>query len=341
MTLFRGWFLTILVFVVWKTGRSINLRPIVGILTQPYGSEVGGEKVVEDGNRMVHNSYIAASYVKWAESAGARVVPLHFDASDEELTDRFRSINGILFPGGGTSLKNDTSNRFFQAAQLLYRLAVDENKRNPWTFPVHGTCLGFQLLSVLAAEDESVLCEGCFEGTDGDPLPLEFTPAIHDSVLFRDMSPDLLRALSVENITENSHSSGIEPSAFERNSKLAKLFTVLSVNEDVHGRTFVSTFESQRTYPFTGTQWHPEKANFEFGKIGSLGYNAIPHTADAVAVSQYVANQFIANARLSNHTFPTVADEKAALIYNDVGKLTADPNGYFDQVYLYEGATTM
>ena len=43
-------------------------------------------------------SYVAASYVKWIESAGGRAVPIRFYASDEELARLFNSINGLIFP---------------------------------------------------------------------------------------------------------------------------------------------------------------------------------------------------------------------------------------------------
>eukprot|EP00940_MAST-03C_sp_MAST-3C-sp2_P001952 g1952.t1 len=251
--------------------------------------------------------------------------------SDEELTNMFRHINGILFPGGGTSLKNVSTNRFYAAASLLYSLANEENKRHPWSFPIQGTCLGFQLLSVLAAGDE-VLCGGCFEGTDGDPLPLTFTSDLSRSWLFESMTKTLVDKLRVENLTENSHSSGVEPSAFAKSEKLAEMYTVLSVNFDENGREFVSTFEGKKL-PYSATQWHPEKNNFEFGGVGALGKRAIPHTADAVAVSQYFANNFVNRARRSLQNFSTSEAEASALIYNDAKYLVTDPAGYFDQLH--------
>ena len=45
---------------------GLNMRPIIGILTQPSPSEL----------MQFGNSYIPASYVKYVESGGARVVPV-------------------------------------------------------------------------------------------------------------------------------------------------------------------------------------------------------------------------------------------------------------------------
>jgi gamma-glutamyl hydrolase len=55
---------------------ELNDRPIIGILSQP------GDPAPEG------YSYIAASYVKWVESAGARVIPIEFDLTDSEIEER-------------------------------------------------------------------------------------------------------------------------------------------------------------------------------------------------------------------------------------------------------------
>jgi len=55
------------------TKEHLNLRPLIGIVSQ------GGEPA-PDGS-----SYIAASYVKFVEAAGARAVPILHDMSREEV----------------------------------------------------------------------------------------------------------------------------------------------------------------------------------------------------------------------------------------------------------------
>ena len=47
-----------------------------------------------------YTSYIAASYVKFVESGGARVVPILIDQSDDYYQMIFSSTNGLLIPGG-------------------------------------------------------------------------------------------------------------------------------------------------------------------------------------------------------------------------------------------------
>ena len=49
----------------------LNNFPIIGILTQPYSGET--PEGMDDRDNL---AYIAASYVKYLESGGARVVPI-------------------------------------------------------------------------------------------------------------------------------------------------------------------------------------------------------------------------------------------------------------------------
>lgn len=41
-----------------------------------------------------------ADYVKWIEAAGARVVPLYYDAPETEIDAVLQQVNGVIFPGG-------------------------------------------------------------------------------------------------------------------------------------------------------------------------------------------------------------------------------------------------
>jgi gamma-glutamyl hydrolase len=61
--------------------------PVVGVLSQP---------VEYDGKLY---TYLAASYVKYAEAGGARVVPVFSDRSQEELRTIFSKLNGLIVPG--------------------------------------------------------------------------------------------------------------------------------------------------------------------------------------------------------------------------------------------------
>ena len=104
-------------------------RPVIGVFTR-Y-------------NENTEENVIAASYIKWLESAGARSIPIHMDTSETELKDIFRNINGLLLPGGIAHLNEST--------RYMWNLAKEANE-NGDHFPVWGTCLGFQFMVELESE---------------------------------------------------------------------------------------------------------------------------------------------------------------------------------------------
>lgn len=79
-------------------------------------------------------SYIAASYVKYLESAGARVVPVLWDADETQLRATFAGLSGLLFPGGGQDLGHYDS-PFLVKARFLYNLVIAANARGDY-FPL-------------------------------------------------------------------------------------------------------------------------------------------------------------------------------------------------------------
>jgi gamma-glutamyl hydrolase len=183
--------------------------------------------------------HLECSYVKFVESAGARVVPIHFDSrygvlttlypagtancthntvscSEDDIKALLKSVNGVLFPGGGADIGNKTA--FAKSSKLIYDSVLEMNKAGDY-FPLYGTCMGFQQLVVLTSESDSIICPHCYD-SEGMPLPLDFTPEARASKLFKGMDSSLYAALGKENITENSHHDGIDPSSFVTNQQL-------------------------------------------------------------------------------------------------------------------------
>ena len=110
--------------------------------------------------------YVAASYVKWLESAGARAVPLLPDDPPEVLDAKLASINGVLIPGGDSDVSPGTPLR--RLAERVVRESLDAWRERRETFPVWGTCMGFQLAALVVANetsDERVLT--AFDDADG------------------------------------------------------------------------------------------------------------------------------------------------------------------------------
>lgn len=89
--------------------------------------------------------------------AGARVVPIPYDASVHELNTIFDGINGILFPGGEVDFEKDGKPTLFASnAKYLLNKAMNATNNGVY-FPIWGTCLGFELLHYIVAGNYSIL----------------------------------------------------------------------------------------------------------------------------------------------------------------------------------------
>eukprot|EP00730_Choanoeca_flexa_P013843 TRINITY_DN5784_c0_g1_i2.p1 TRINITY_DN5784_c0_g1~~TRINITY_DN5784_c0_g1_i2.p1 ORF type:complete len:307 (+),score=84.73 TRINITY_DN5784_c0_g1_i2:1-921(+) len=282
-------------------------NPVIGILTQSSPS------------------YIAASYVKYLESAGARVVPVFHTSTESELKSLFSKLNGILIPGGGADL-SDFSKPFLSTANYTMSLALEANDKGDY-FPVWGTCLGFETLAVVVAQDPVVLTGGYL--SENLPLPLQLTAAAKTSRMFAKLSEEIYQAMQTENLTMNYHQQGVPSTTVTSNDKLDNFFTILSTNVDQAGKEFVSTFEGKH-YPVYGTQWHPEKNTYEFGQ----GQNTL-HTSHAIELTFDMAHFFVDQARQSQHVYSEEELSKD-IIWNYTPIYTGPQGSHFEQVYYFD-----
>ncbi|EFN55359.1 hypothetical protein CHLNCDRAFT_52559 [Chlorella variabilis] len=278
----------------WEKKPATYNKPLIGILAQACHYCPG-------------RSYVAAGFVKWIEAAGARAVPIRFYNSEQELHRIFKSVNGIIFPGGLTDLWQDSP--YVIAARKLWQWAKDANDAGD-VFPIHGTCLGFQLLHILEA---NVSFTQLLVDTDSvaHPYTLDFTDAVKESTMFGGLADDLIEKLgdSQYNISMENHMFGLPPAHYDKWPLLRQNFNMVSTSKDRNGVEYVSSAEHKH-YPFFATQWHPEKPPFEFGM------HEIPHTLDAILVSQHLANSFVDTARRSSHRPESPEQELELMIYN-------------------------
>ena len=304
-----------------------NLRPVIGVFSQETNTITDSDTIdpTVKAQLSAHRYMIPASYVNWIGQAGGRVLPILLDQPSEYYEEVFAKVSGILFPGGNQGI--DPADIYTEEGEQLWQLAKQANDDGAF-FPIWGTCLGFEELAVLETGDGDVISDNVV--AVNLPLPLQFTPAAADSRLFSSMPGDVVQALQDEAIAFNSHEHGLLVSEFESDPALNEFFDLLSVNEAPAGQVFVSTVEA-KDYPFYGTQWHPEKNNFEWSQ--NSDYSNLNHSPDAIAASQATAGFFLSEARKSPHVFPE--QERDSGIYS-AELLYAGKNDWtYEQVYVF------
>ncbi|XP_021303594.1 gamma-glutamyl hydrolase 2 [Sorghum bicolor] len=261
---------------------AVNDRPVIGIVTHP------GDGTYE---RRTHGpgSYIAASYVRFVQSAGARVIPLLYDEPEERLLEKLGLVNGVLFTGG--SQKNGS---YFETIKRVFQYVLDRNDAGD-PFPLHAECLGFELISMIVSKDNNIL-ESFHALNQTSTLQFPNYSFLKGSV-FQRFNPELIKKLSTDCLVMQNHGYGISPKRLQENVALSSFFKILTTSPDENGKVYVSTVQAQN-YPIICTQWHPEKAIFEWGEPMN------PHSEDAVQVTQHFANYFVSQARKSLNRAP-------------------------------------
>ena len=307
------WLTILLVCGGFDMKENFNNRPIIGVMSQATHGEIYPK---------LGNSYIAASYIKYLESSGARVVPIMNDLNEEETEKLFNSINGVLFPGGGVNLSTSGYAKIGKWIIDLAKTAFDKGDY----FPIWATCLGFEFISTLIGEDLNIVSP-----TDSEnlPLPLNFSQDYRSSEMFGNIEDSLAYFLRSAATTMNNHKYSLLKSSYETNQKMKSFFRILSTNRDRNGLEFVSTIEGIK-YPIFATQWHPEKNTFEW----TLKEN-IPHQDMSIKVTQFMSNFFVNQTRLSQHKFASSEEEEAALIYNFNPVYTGHVSN-FEQAYFFK-----
>ena len=304
-----------------------NLRPVIGVFSQQTNTITTSNTIAPQVKAKLeaYRYMIPASYVSWIGQAGGRVLPILLNQTKAYYEEIFAQTNGILFPGGNQNI--DPDEIYTEEGEILWNLAKQANDRGDY-YPIWGTCLGFEELSVLETGNGDVISLNVM--ATNLALSLRLMPGAKRSRLFRSFPPRLMRALRTQPITFNSHDHGLLVTEYESNRALNSFFDMLSYNEAPAGQFFVSTMEA-RNYPFYGTQWHPEKNNFEWSQNGD--YSNIPHTPNAIAVSQATAHFFLKEARKSKHIFPETRRDE--LIYSAPVIYTGQGDWIYEQVYVF------
>jgi len=238
------------------------------------------------------NYFISASYVKWIESAGAKVIPIPWDATQNTLSEIFKTINGLILPGGSLNLPGS---KYEENSLYLYDLTIAANDAGD-IFPLWGTCQGFEQLLIMTSGNSSILENF---NSYGISLPLKFTAKAKDSLIFRELPQNLWGIYETEPVCENLHHLGISPESFLA-SNLSTFYDILSTNIDRDGKEFVSVIESLK-YPIYGVQWHPERNQYEW-----TDKEPIDASLNAVDCVQHLADFFVEKCRQNKHIWKQV-----------------------------------
>lgn len=299
----------------------INDRPIIGVLTGLDQQFVMYPDM----------SYLAESYVQWTEMGGARVVPVQVNRPYQELELLLGRLNGFLLPGGDDDLiKEDGSYTFTMNTACSLIKYIQKLNDEGLYYPIWATCQGFEILTLCMADDPDILLN--FAGDNPSHMSTHmFTSQLSDSKMFNNdilYSKEIPSFFEKEAIALQAHHNGFEPSAFETNSGLKETFNVLATSLDKEGQEFVSIIEAKE-YPFYGTQFHPEKNQFEWQQ------KQYTHSLNGIIANSYLS-WFFVNETKRNHIGSTFEIYLRPYLIDNHDSEFADK--IFEKIYLFDSA---
>jgi gamma-glutamyl hydrolase len=194
-------------------------------------------------------------------------------------------------------------------------------------WPLWGTCLGFELINVLAAEDDGAVLTPGWDSENYTTV-VSWVDEAATSRLWS--SPSVRAAFATENIALNAHTSGVSPADFASATALSSRFSILGTSVDRNQKEFVASIEGKDNLPIYATQWHPEKALFEWPEDW---VEYIPHNYSAVSNNYAPAAFFVEQARKNLRAFPSPAalDEVIIYNYNPIHGISTN----FEQIYFF------
>lgn len=313
---------------VWATDTDINLAPVIGILAIP------SEYTEYDPSEW---NYLAASYPKYIEAAGARVVPVQWDLPHDNLTQILHSLNGFLITGGSSAFADPTNSSkltpFGQTLEIIINEVIKMND-NGTHFPLWGTCMGFQAIVCIIAGQSSgnYACLRQTEGFVKVSKNISLYNVSREGGMYAELLPEVESALNNQAITYFNAHFLVKPDIWTSNPGLTNNFTLLACTNESSGNGTLPVAIAGKKYPIFASQFHPEKPQFEW-----VPKQNIPHSYEAILSGQMYATFFVNEARKNFNSFNNTGINIDSLLIGNYDIVELD-TASFNYIYFFKRA---
>ena len=214
-------------------------------------------------------SLIPASYAEWIEQLGANVIPIPYTLDQDQIKTLMYQLNGLLLPGGGTQVFGPSLYEFYRSRVYYVLDIAKELNEKGIHFPVWGTCMGYEQIVNWAS---GFTIWPTIVANYHVPRRVHWNKKLLKNSKFRKYLSDKdLSALENQQISFFNHKFSISKENFEKNQHLKASMLPIGETYSKEGVDFQSAVEG-KNLPIFGTQFHPEKIQFEHTKA-TVGIN--------------------------------------------------------------------
>lgn len=262
-------------------------KPVIAIMSQPASGSY---------KQYGFNSMIPASYVYWITQIGAKVVPLPYHISKTQIKQLLSRVNGLVLPGGGQSVFNYNNFKFYKKRVNFVLNQAQKQNQQGINFPIWGTCMGFEQQLNWASNYTIRPTKVNDYRTDRTIHWNEQTLPLSPFSQFLD--DEDLSNLEKFRLSYFNHVYSITKDTYQKNKQLQKVIYVIGDTYNKDGINFQSVVYGKQ-YPFFGTQFHPEKIQFERVKA-TVGMNT---SNNAITAAKKFAVMQVHQARKNQNKF--------------------------------------
>ncbi|CDW89591.1 gamma-glutamyl hydrolase 1 [Stylonychia lemnae] len=272
-------------------------NPVIGILTQP----------VSAGNRQnsEFDQYILDVNREFVELSGSCAVPIRYDLPENELLDLLAKINGVLFTGGALVLinrKTKEQSQYYKTAKFIFNYCLERKDKYNEHFPIFGNCQGFQVLTLIVANDNIDILEKFPALSNNRRVRWAFpnNEVKKESKFFENFSQELIDKMANNNLAYHAHFFAIHSRFYQEIESLRKFFKVIATDTLIFGFSPYTTIIEAHDYPIYAILFHPEYQLQNYTGWLSLATNK---NEDTIQIANLISEFYKQESLKNEHKF--------------------------------------
>jgi gamma-glutamyl hydrolase len=198
-------------------------------------------------------------------------------------------------------------------------------------WPVWATCLGFESLTVVLSGGDPSVMECDFDDHGGHSV--QPNENMYSSHFWGQFGKERIDRVFAKGNIYYEHNCGFTPEKLKANAAFMKAAMITSTSASTAGKTFVASIESKK-YPIYGTQFHPEKNQFE-----RLGITTLKRDLDTIKFNSDIIKFTVQGTR--DHAVPLSSISGTVRKYFSSYHVPIKPGySYYENMYMYQTYNT-